>query len=85
MADFERDLAHAAASRTPPCALPGQHHRQSRRAGADGCSAACALLPDRGDRLLLGVDLVKDVKRPGNGLRRRGRRHPRLQSQYLRA
>ena len=42
-----------------------------------------ALLPDSGDRLLLGVDLVKDVKVLRGGVRRLGRRHPRLQPQYL--
>lgn len=62
--DFERDLAHVPAPGGRRLALflgstignLDAPDRQRLLAGLRG------LLPDRGDRLLLGVDLVKDVK-----------------------
>jgi L-histidine N-alpha-methyltransferase len=62
--DFERDLAHVPPPTGRRLALflgstIGNLDAPERRELLAGLRA---LLPDRGDRLLLGVDLVKDVK-----------------------
>ncbi len=62
--DFERDLAHVPPPRGRRLALflgstIGNLDAPERRRLLAGLRA---ILPDRGDRLLLGVDLVKDVK-----------------------
>jgi L-histidine N-alpha-methyltransferase len=62
--DFERDLAHVPPPRGRRLALflgstIGNLDAPERRRLLAGLRG---ILPDRGDRLLLGVDLVKDVK-----------------------
>lgn len=62
--DFERDLAHVPPPRGRRLALflgstIGNLDASERRRLLAGLRG---ILPDRGDRLLLGVDLVKDVK-----------------------
>ena len=62
--DFERDLAHVPPPRDRRLALflgstIGNLDAPERRRLLAGLRG---ILPDRGDRLLLGVDLVKDVK-----------------------
>jgi L-histidine N-alpha-methyltransferase len=62
--DFERDLAHA----PPPCGRRLALFLGSTIGNLDApergrlLAGLRGILPDRGDRLLLGVDLVKDVK-----------------------
>ena len=82
--DFERDLGHVPAAEGRRLVVffgstignldPPERHRF--------LSSVRGLLHDRGDRFVLGVDLVKDTKGAGGGVRRRQRGHAGVQPQH---